>query len=186
MKLKSVDLTVSLESLSFFLAQVRRWGIKHLARIGARASVGGSPRRAETGARTASPGAHVDIRGRVKMVDVGDKPVTQREAVARGTIAVTPGPSPGAGWSDQERQSAPDRPAGRHHGRQADLRADPAVPSAAARRAGSTSRRHRPGIASTHRSRTSAQTGVEMEALTAVSAAALTIYDMVKAVDARW
>ena len=31
--------------------------------------------------------------------------------------------------------------------------------------------------------RTSAQTGVEMEALTAVSVAALTIYDMVKAVD---
>ena len=33
------------------------------------------------------------------------------------------------------------------------------------------------------RARTSAQTGVEMEALTAVSVAALTIYDMVKAVD---
>ena len=33
--------------------------------------------------------------------------------------------------------------------------------------------------------RTTAQTGVEMEALTAVSVAALTIYDMVKAVDKR-
>src|SRR5688572_11677278 len=32
--------------------------------------------------------SHVDRRGRVKMVDVGDKPVTNREAVARGEIAM--------------------------------------------------------------------------------------------------
>src|SRR3954452_22048613 len=33
--------------------------------------------------------SHVDARGRVKMVDVGDKPVTAREAVARGSIAMS-------------------------------------------------------------------------------------------------
>ena len=33
--------------------------------------------------------SHVDRRGRVKMVDVGDKPVTQREAVATGSIAMS-------------------------------------------------------------------------------------------------
>src|SRR5436189_2192318 len=33
--------------------------------------------------------SHVDARGRVKMVDVGDKPVTNREAVARGSIAMS-------------------------------------------------------------------------------------------------
>src|SRR5262245_32337309 len=33
--------------------------------------------------------SHVDARGRVKMVDVGDKPVTVREAVARGTISMS-------------------------------------------------------------------------------------------------
>ena len=33
--------------------------------------------------------SHVDARGRVKMVDVGDKPVTNREAVARGIITMS-------------------------------------------------------------------------------------------------
>src|SRR5216117_1298190 len=33
--------------------------------------------------------SHVDARGRVKMVDVGDKPVTDREAVARGSITMS-------------------------------------------------------------------------------------------------
>ena len=44
-------------------------------------------------------------------------------------------------------------------------------------------RRRRAGSRSRRRVRTSGQTGVEMEALTAVSVAALTIYDMLKAVD---
>src|SRR5471030_3380761 len=38
---------------------------------------------------TRSKLSHVDARGRVKMVDVGDKPVTNREAVARGTITMS-------------------------------------------------------------------------------------------------
>src|SRR5437870_8348539 len=33
--------------------------------------------------------SHVDARGRVKMVDVGDKPVTDREAIARGSITIS-------------------------------------------------------------------------------------------------
>ena len=33
--------------------------------------------------------SHVDARGRVKMVDVGDKAVTDREAIARGSIAMS-------------------------------------------------------------------------------------------------
>jgi cyclic pyranopterin phosphate synthase len=33
--------------------------------------------------------SHVDPRGRVKMVDVGDKPITRREAVARGRITMS-------------------------------------------------------------------------------------------------
>src|SRR5437763_1840962 len=38
----------------------------------------------------AAPGlSHVDRRGRVKMVDVGDKPVTTREAIARGMITMS-------------------------------------------------------------------------------------------------
>src|SRR3954453_9986291 len=33
--------------------------------------------------------SHVDARGRVKMVDVGEKPVTAREAIARGSITMS-------------------------------------------------------------------------------------------------
>src|SRR5205814_3182790 len=33
--------------------------------------------------------SHVDARGRVKMVDVGGKPITEREAMARGSIAMS-------------------------------------------------------------------------------------------------
>ena len=39
------------------------------------------------GARGANRLTHVDAKGRIRMVDVGDKPVTDREAVARGSIA---------------------------------------------------------------------------------------------------
>ena len=39
--------------------------------------------------RRAAALSHVDARGRVKMVDVGDKPVTAREAVARGSITMS-------------------------------------------------------------------------------------------------
>ena len=73
-KLKSVDLTVSLESLSFFLAQgMSVWRRQPAARriAGTRSTV--ARRRA----------------GRVRMVDVGDKPVTAREAVARGPIRMS-------------------------------------------------------------------------------------------------
>jgi len=39
--------------------------------------------------QTSSKLSHVDRRGRVKMVDVGAKPVTDRQAVARGTITMS-------------------------------------------------------------------------------------------------
>src|SRR5512144_663066 len=50
-----------------------------------RAGRAGAAGRAARGARL----SHVDARGRVKMVDVGDKPVTSREAVARGSITMS-------------------------------------------------------------------------------------------------
>ena len=121
-KLKSVDLTVSLESLSFFLAQ----GDGDESKVKAE-------RRGKAGRRRRREAAsHVDARGRVKMVDVGDKPVTSREAVARGSItmsreALRAHPH----RRGEERRPAADRPARRHPRRQADLRAHPALPSAA-------------------------------------------------------
>ena len=83
-----------------------------------------------------------------------------------------------------QRRSAPDRTAGGHHGRQADGRADPAVPSA---RAHPRERRsHARRGAATGSSRACGRPGrpaSRWRRLTAVSVAALTIYDMVKAVD---
>ena len=118
------------------------------------------------------------------MVDVGEKPATRREARATGEITMSAAAlrlirTRHGG----QRRPAADGAAGGHHGRQADGRADPAVPSA---RAHPRERRLTPtrrGYRIESRVRTTGPTGVEMEALTAVSVAALTIYDMVKAVD---
>ena len=68
--------------------------------------------------------------------------------------------------------------------RQAHARPGPAVPPAGdLRRDASTSRCEDDGVAITATVQTTDRTGVEMEALTAVSVAALTVIDMVKAVD---
>src|SRR5260370_42544059 len=50
---------------------------------------GGPGRAGESGRKKRPTLSHVDARGRVKMVDVADKPVTAREAVARGTITMS-------------------------------------------------------------------------------------------------
>jgi len=58
--------------------------------------------------------SHVDARGRVKMVDVGDKPVTSREAIARGMITMSRGVKKGIrcrprGWPASSPPSRPRR-----------------------------------------------------------------------------
>ena len=122
---------------------------------------------------------HVDARGRVRMVDVGDKPVTAREAIARGSIRMS---------SEARRQIR----------RGAIKKGDPLQTArlagilAAKRTSSLIPLCHPLPLSSVHveltptrrgydieaRVRTTAQTGVEMEALTAVAVAALTIYDM--------
>ena len=85
---------------------------------------------------------------------------------------------------DEEGRSAADGAARRHHGGQADGRADSALPSAdSVARRRHARRRCATATRIEARVRTTDRTGVEMEALTAVAVAALTIYDMVKAVD---
>ena len=128
--------------------------------------------------------SHVDRRGRVKMVDVGAKPVTNREALARGTITM----SAAALKLIRRGEVAKGDP----------LQAARLAAILAAKQTSSLIPLCHPlplthvsvelspsknGYTIEARVRTSAQTGVEMEALTAVSIAALTIYDMVKAVD---
>jgi cyclic pyranopterin phosphate synthase len=130
--------------------------------------------------------SHVDARGRVRMVDVSAKKVTLREAVARGQV-----------WMRREtlaliatgRAAKGDVLSTAHLAavmaakRTSDLipLAHP-VPIEAVDVAFELDR-DGPSVAIEARVRTRGRTGVEMEALTAVAAAALTLYDMLKAVD---
>jgi len=134
---------------------------------------------------------HIDSSGRARMVDVGDKPVTRREAVAEGFVTLQP--------ATVRAISAGEVPKGevlntaRIAGILAAKRCGELIPMChplpiesievefelPAAADGMTSGRVR--IQSTVR--VTAKTGVEMEALTAVSVAALTIYDMCKAID---
>ena len=144
-------------------------------------------RRATSGRREPAEApalSHVDIRGRVKMVDVGDKPVTQREAVARGTIAMSRQARrlvrAGAIKKGDPLQTA------RLAGIMAAKQTAALIPLCHPLPLSSVQVDLTPtgrGYDIEARVRTSSQTGVEMEALTAVAVAALTIYDMVKAVD---
>ena len=136
--------------------------------------------RSNRGARL----SHVDARGRVKMVDVGDKPATAREAVARGSITMSREAlrqiRAGAVKKGDPLQTA--RLAGILAAKQTSslIPLCHPLPLSSIHVDVSPGRR---GYAIEARVRTTAQTGVEMEALTAVAVAALTVYDMVKAVD---
>jgi cyclic pyranopterin phosphate synthase len=126
----------------------------------------------------------VDARGRVQMVDVGEKPVTEREALARGTVEMSATARrlirAGAVKKGDPLQAA------RLAGIMAAKRTSELIPLCHP-----LSLTHvavelmptRTGYAIESRVRTADRTGVEMEALTAVTVAALTLYDMVKAVD---
>jgi cyclic pyranopterin phosphate synthase len=128
--------------------------------------------------------SHVDARGRVTMVDVGDKPVTSREAVARGSIAMSRDAlrliRTGAVKKGDPLQTA--RLAGILAAKQTSalIPLCHPLPLSSVNVELTPTRR---GYDIEARVRTTGQTGVEMEALTAVAVAALTVYDMVKAVD---
>lgn len=127
---------------------------------------------------------HVDAKGRIRMVDVGDKPVTSREAVARGSIAMS-ALARKLIRSGAVRKGDPLQ-AARLAGIMAAKKTSELIPLCHPLVLSHVSIELTPtraGYAIEGRVRTSGQTGVEMEALTAVSVAALTLYDMVKAVD---
>jgi cyclic pyranopterin phosphate synthase len=127
---------------------------------------------------------HVDARGRVKMVDVSAKAVTAREAVARGTIRMSAEARRlvrrGAVAKGDPLQTA--RLAG-ILGAKATSSLIPLCHPLPLSSVGVEVTPTRGGYRVESRVRTTARTGVEMEALTAVAIALLTIYDMVKAVD---
>ena len=127
---------------------------------------------------------HVDARGRVAMVDVGDKPVTAREAVARGEIAMS-AEALRLIRRGEVKKGDPLQ-AARIAGIMAAKRTSELIPLCHPLPLSKVEVNLTPtrrGYEIEARVRTTAQTGVEMEALTAVAVAALTIYDMVKAVD---
>ena len=128
--------------------------------------------------------SHVDARGRIKMVDVGDKAVTAREAVARGTVTMS-ATARRLIRSGKIKKGDPLQ-AARLAGIMAAKRTSELIPLChplALSYVGVEIAPTRGGYSIEARVRTSAQTGVEMEALTAVAVSALTLYDMVKAVD---
>ena len=143
----------------------------------------GSPRRH----RAVSPMlTHLDANGRVRMVDVGEKPVTRRIAIARGSISMAPATLDAIAGGKLKKGEA--LAAARIAGVMAAKRTHELIPlchqiplevvEVDFRAAPSDS-----ALEIEARAVTSAKTGVEMEAMVAVSAAALTIYDMAKAID---
>ncbi|MCU0249294.1 MAG: cyclic pyranopterin monophosphate synthase MoaC [Vicinamibacterales bacterium] len=142
-----------------------------------------------TRARKASAGAsrvlsHVDPDGRVRMVDVTGKPGTAREAVARGVVHLAPATirliRSGRIAKGDPLQTA------RLAGIMAAKKTAEIIPLChplALSHCDVAITPRRQGYEIEARVRTTGPTGVEMEALTAVAAAGLTIYDMVKAVD---
>ena len=128
--------------------------------------------------------SHVDARGRVRMVDVAGKPETTREAVAAGEIRMS-----AAALSAIRRRTVkkgdPLQTA-RLAGIMAAKRTAEIVPLCHPLPLTHVDVELEPlpgGYRIVGRVGTVGRTGVEMEALVAVSAAALTLYDMLKAVD---
>lgn len=127
---------------------------------------------------------HVDARGRACMVDVSAKPATVREATATGKIHLQP-----ATLRLIQHGQVPKGDvfaAARLAGILAAKRTAELIPLCHPLPLEHVEVELRPGrghIAITATARVTGRTGVEMEALTAVSVAALTLYDMCKAVD---
>ena len=128
--------------------------------------------------------SHVDAHGAVRMVDVSEKPVTTREAVARGRITMS-GAAVRQIRSGAVKKGDPLQTA-RLAGIMAAKRTSDVIPLChplALSHVDVELVPRRDGYDIVARVRTAGQTGVEMEALHAVAVAALTIYDMIKAVD---
>jgi cyclic pyranopterin phosphate synthase len=129
--------------------------------------------------------SHVDAQGRARMVDVGDKVVTRREAVARCEVHMKPATL--ALIRKGKIAKGEVLAVARIAGVMAAKRTAEIIPLChplAIEVAGIDLRPKSRGVLEIEAVvRVSGKTGVEMEALTAVTAAALTVYDMCKAVD---
>jgi len=132
------------------------------------------------------PLTHLDARGQARMVDVGDKAVTRRRAVARGRVRMQPETlaliTSGRATKGDVLATA------RIAGIQAAKRTHELIPlchviALTKVELELTADERESAIEIEARAEAVDRTGVEMEALTAVSVAALTVYDMLKAKD---
>lgn len=127
---------------------------------------------------------HLDEHGRVKMVDTSEKPVTARRAVASAQVLMSP-ETVAAVRAQRTPKGDPLEPA-RLAGIMAAKRTAELIPLChplPLTHIDVRAELHNTGVSLEAEVITHAQTGVEMEALTAVSVAALTVYDMCKAID---
>jgi cyclic pyranopterin monophosphate synthase len=130
--------------------------------------------------------SHLDRRGEARMVDVSSKASTERVAVAEGRVVMQPKTLAIVRKGNAKKGDV--LGAARIAGIQAAKRTHELIPLChplplAQIEVELTPDAKLPGIAVRARVKVAGQTGVEMEALTAVSVACLTIYDMVKAVE---
>ena len=135
---------------------------------------------------TDTPLTHLDAAGAARMVDVGAKPVTRREALAQGCVRMRAETLAHARAGDAKKGDV--RAVAEIAGTMAAKRTAELIPLCHPLPLDSIEVRVEPaedlpGFRVTARTRTTGKTGVEMEALTAVSVACLTLYDMLKAID---
>lgn len=127
---------------------------------------------------------HIDETGRANMVDVSDKAVTSREALAEGFVRMDAATLALALSGDAKKGDV--RATAEIAGIMAAKKTSDLIPLCHPLALSKVEVRVEPGeggLAVSARVRTTGQTGVEMEALTAVSVACLTVYDMLKAAD---
>ncbi|MCC6681662.1 MAG: cyclic pyranopterin monophosphate synthase MoaC [Phycisphaeraceae bacterium] len=130
------------------------------------------------------PLSHLDEHGRARMVDVGDKPLTARRAVAEGRVRI----SDALAEAIRSNQLAKGHllEVARLAGIAAAKRTDELIPLCHSLPLDAVEVRAKLDDGSVYlwaEARTTWKTGVEMEALTAVTVAALTVIDMGKAID---
>lgn len=130
--------------------------------------------------------SHLDKKGRVKMVDVGSKPATEREAAARGSVYMKTQTLKLI--TDKKISKGDVFETARLAGIMAAKKTCELIPlchqiNLTSVAVDFTIDKKKNKVDIETRAKCTGQTGVEMEALMAVSASALTIYDMCKAVD---
>ena len=130
--------------------------------------------------------SHLGARGEARMVDVSAKPATEREALAEGRVIMSPATLAIVQKGDAKKGDV--LGAARIAGIMAAKRTHDLIPLCHPLAISKVEVDLRPdaklpGIRVRARVKVAGQTGVEMEALTAVAVACLTVYDMVKAVD---